>query len=56
MKKKVKEIYDILVQNQETCKIGSDGDYSQENCVFAWDFEYVAEQIAEKLKETFKSE
>lgn len=54
MEREVKEIYDILVQNQSTCKIGSDGDYSQELCVFADDFEYVAEQIAEKLKETFK--
>lgn len=50
-----KIIFETLVENQETCKIGSDGDYSQEQCVFAWDFEYVAEQIAEKL-ETFKSE
>ena len=49
MTKEVKEIYDLLVKNQSTCKIGSDGDYSQELCVFADDFEYVAEQIAEKL-------
>jgi len=49
MNKEVKEIYDLLVKNQSTCKIGSDGDYSQELCVFADDFEYVAEQIAEKL-------
>jgi len=50
MQKEVKEIYDLLVKNQSTCKIGSDGDYSQELCVFADDFEYVAEQIAEALK------
>ena len=49
MTKEVKEIHDLLVKNQSTCKIGSDGDYSQELCVFADDFEYVAEQIAEKL-------
>lgn len=49
MEKEVKKIYDLLVKNQSTCKIGSDGDYSQELCVFADDFEYVAEQIVEKL-------
>jgi len=52
MKQEVKEIYDILVKNQETCKVGSDGDYSQELCVFADDFKYVAEQIVERLKQT----
>jgi hypothetical protein len=45
-----KQIFDLLVKNQETCKIGSDGDYSQELCVFSWDFENIAEQIANDLK------
>lgn len=40
-----KVIFDVLVKNQETCKIGSDGDYSQELCVFAWSFDSVAEKI-----------
>ena len=50
MDKTTKQIFDLLVKNQETCKIGSDGDYSQEQCVFAWDFENIAEQIATDLK------
>jgi acetylglutamate kinase len=45
-----KQIFDLLVENQETCKIGSDGDYSQEQCVFAVDFENIAKQIANDLK------
>lgn len=45
-----KKIHDLLVKHQSTCKIGSDGDYSQELCVFADDFEYVAEEIANDLK------
>ena len=45
MEKVKEEIMKILIANQETCKIGSDGDYSQEQCVFAWDFDLVSEQI-----------
>ncbi len=40
-----KEIMKILIANQETCKIGSDGDYSTELCVFADDFDLVANSI-----------
>jgi hypothetical protein len=40
-----KIIFETLVKNQETCKIGSDGDYSQEQCVFAWDFDLVSDEI-----------
>ena len=50
MDKTTKQIFDILVKNQEICKIGSDGDYSQEQCVFACDFEYISEQISNELK------
>lgn len=50
MEKLTKRIYDLLVKNQSTCKIGSDGDYSQENCVFADDFEEIAKQITIELK------
>lgn len=56
MEAEVKEIYNILVKNQETCKVGSDGEYYQELCVFADDFEFVAWQILERLKEKTKSE
>lgn len=40
-----KIIFETLVKNQETCKIGSDGDYSQEQCVFAWDFDLVSDEL-----------
>lgn len=39
------EIIKILIANQEKCKIGSDGDYSTELCVFADDFDLLAETI-----------
>lgn len=39
------EIINILIANQETCKIGSDGDYSKELCIFADDFDLVANEI-----------
>jgi hypothetical protein len=46
MEKVKEEIMNILIANQETCKIGSDGDYSTELCVFAYDFDLVASHIA----------
>jgi len=39
------EIIKILIANQEKCKIGSNGDYSTELCVFADDFDLVADTI-----------
>ncbi len=45
MEKVKEEIMNILIANQETCKIGSDGDYSTELCVFAYDFDLVASKI-----------
>jgi hypothetical protein len=44
-----KVIFEVLVRNQETCKIGSDGDYSQEQCVFAWDFDLVSDEIKQAI-------
>jgi len=44
-----KIIFEVLVRNQETCKIGSDGDYSQEQCVFAWDFDLVSDEIKQAI-------
>lgn len=44
-----KIIFEVLVKNQETCKIGSDGDYSQEQCVFAWDFDLVSDEIKQAI-------
>ena len=46
MTKVEEEIMNILIANQETCKIGSDGDYSTEQCVFAENFDSVATKIA----------
>ncbi len=51
-----KKIIDILVENQETCKIGSDGDYSQELCVFAYDFNIVADEITSFIQAITDSE
>lgn len=45
MEKVKEEIMNILISNQEKCKIGSDGDYSTELCVFADDFDLVANKI-----------
>lgn len=51
-----KEILKILIKNQETCKIGSDGEYSQEQCVFAWDFDLVSDEISSFIQSVFDSE
>lgn len=51
-----KEILKILNNNQETCKIGSDGDYSQEQCVFAWDFDLVSDEIIKLIQIIFDPE
>jgi len=49
-------ILKILIENQDKCKVGSDGDYSTEMCVFAYDFENVAEQIEKKITESYASQ
>jgi hypothetical protein len=54
MERLKKIIFEVLVRNQETCKIGSDGDYSQEQCVFAWDFDLVSEEIAKIVSDNFE--
>jgi len=51
-----KIIFEVLVRNQETCKIGSDGDYSQEQCVFAWDFDLVSDEIVKMVSDNFEPE
>jgi hypothetical protein len=40
------EIIKILIANQGECKLGGDGDYDKELCVFSFDFDTVADQIA----------
>jgi hypothetical protein len=49
-----KIIFEVLVRNQETCKIGSDGDYSQEQCVFAWGFDLVSDEIVKMVSDNFE--
>jgi hypothetical protein len=46
MQKVKEEIIKILISKQDKCKVGSDGDYSTELCIFSDDFELVANEIA----------
>lgn len=51
-----KKIFQILMENQETCKVGSDGDYEQMLCVFYEDFDVVADEITSFIQSVFDLE
>ena len=56
MKNLKQEIINILISEQEICKIGSDGEYSTELCVFADDFELVSDKIIALIQIVFDPE
>jgi hypothetical protein len=56
MEKLKQEIINILISEQEKCKIGSDVEYSSELCVFSDDFELVSDKIITLIQIIFDPE
>jgi hypothetical protein len=45
----------IIIAEQENCKIGSDGEYSVELCVFNYDFDMIADKITSFVSTTIST-